>query len=91
MSFAAFAPMLGGLALSALSGLGGKKEKFGSTFSKGQRSLIDEVLQSVRGMKGNQDVSQNQNFQTGQGFLQSMFNDPEFFNRLGEGEYFEGV
>lgn len=68
--------------LTLLSGLTGDKGKHGSTYSKNQRGLIDEAINSIRGMQGNQDVTQNQNYQTGQDYLQSMFNDPEFFNRF---------
>ncbi len=70
------------MALGALGGLGGQGEKHGSTYSKGARSLIDEIIGSVKGMKGNQDITQNQNYQTGQDWLQSMFNDPSFFNQF---------
>ncbi len=53
----------------------------GSTYNKGQRSFIDNLLDQVKGM-GNQDITQNQNFQQGQGYLDSLFNDDDFFNSL---------
>jgi hypothetical protein len=42
--------------------------------------LIDQAVQSLRG--GAPNVEQNQNFQTGQNWLQSMFSDPSFFNQF---------
>lgn len=67
---------------SAAAGMGGKDEKHGSTYNKGQRSQIDQLLESLKGMQGSQDINQNPEFQTGQDWLQSMFNDPEFFNQF---------
>lgn len=68
---------------SALGGLTGDKAKQGSTYSKGARSAIDDILNSIKGMKGGaMDVTQNQNYQTGQDWLQSMFNDPQFFEQF---------
>lgn len=60
----------------------GNKGKEGSTYSKGQRSFIDQILEDLKGMRGSQNINQNPNFQTGENFLQSMFNDPEFFQRF---------
>lgn len=70
--------------LSAIGGLTGDKAKQGSTYTKGQRSTIDDILQSIKGMKsgGAQDITQNPSYQTGQDLLQSMFSDPEFFNQF---------
>ena len=71
--------LLGG----ALSGLGGKKGQTSSTFNKNQLGGIDEILNSIRGMRGGaQDITQNQGYQQGQGFLSSLFNDQDFFNRF---------
>lgn len=67
-------------ALGALSGLGGKSGERSSTYTKGQRSKIDEILQSLKGAPP--DITQNQNYQTGQDWLQSMFNDPQFFDQF---------
>lgn len=54
-----------------------------STFSKGQRGALDDILQSIKSMKNNaQDITQNQNYQTGQDWLQSMFSDPSFFDKF---------
>jgi len=69
--------------LSAIGGLTGDKAKQGSTYTKGQRNTIDDVLNSIRDMRGGaQDVTQNQNYQTGQDWLQGMFNDPQFFDQF---------
>ena len=69
--------------LSAIGGLTGSNAKQGSTYTKGQRNTIDDVLESIRGMRGGaQDITQNQNYQTGQDWLQSMFNDPQFFDKF---------
>jgi hypothetical protein len=68
--------------LSMIQGSMGKGGETSSTYSKGARSLIDDIIGSVKGMKGSQDITQNQNYQTGQDWLQSMFSDPEFFNKF---------
>lgn len=68
--------------LSAIGGLTGDKAKQGSTYSKGQRSAIDDILQSIKGMKGSQDITQQPGYQQGNEWLMSMFNDPEFFNQF---------
>lgn len=74
--------LLATLAGGALSGLGGKNEKQGSTYSKGQLGGIDNILNMLKGQNGNMDVTQNQNYQNGQDWLQSMFSDPDFFNKF---------
>lgn len=73
--------------MTAISGVGSaltsNQGRQSSTFNKGQRSAIDDILSSIKGMKGSaQDITQNQNYQTGQDWLQSMFNDPEFFKNF---------
>lgn len=74
--------LLTALVSGGLAGFGGKKEKFGSTYNKGQRSAIDDLLQNIKGQGGVPDVRQDQNYQTGQDWLQSMFNDPQFFDKF---------
>lgn len=64
---------------AAFGGMGGKSGQHGSTYSKNARGLIDETIESVRGMRGNQDVTQQPGYQTGLGWLQGLFDDPEFF------------
>jgi len=72
--------------MTAITGAGsaltGNKGERSSTFGKGQLGAIDDILSSIKGMKGNQDVTQNQNYQTGQDWLQSMFSDPSFFEKF---------
>lgn len=60
-------------------GMTGQDEKFGSTYGEGALSLLDEIQNSIKGKSGSQDITQDPNYQTGQNWLQSMFNDPEFF------------
>ncbi len=60
--------------------LGGQNAERGSSYNKGQLGLIDQAVQSLKG--GAPNVEQNQNFQTGQNWLQSMFSDPSFFNKF---------
>lgn len=73
-------------ALSAIfgitGGLTGSKGEKGSTYGKNQLGMIDQVLNQLSGMRGNTDITQNQNYGAGQDWLQSMFSDPEFFNKF---------
>jgi len=71
-------PML--MQLTKGSDMGGKDAERGSTYNKGQLGLIDQAVQSLRG--GAPNIEQNQNYQTGSNWLQSMFNDPQFFNQF---------
>jgi len=69
--------------LNGLSGMTGKGEKHGSTYSKGARNAIDDVLQSIKGMKGDSmDITQNQQYQQGNDYFNSLFNDQDFFNKF---------
>lgn len=69
--------------LSAIGGLTGDKAKQGSTYSKGARSAIDDVLESIKGMKGGaMDITQNPGYQQGNEWLQGLFNDPQFFQNF---------
>lgn len=71
--------LMGG-ASSLLGGLTGSKGETGSTYSKGQRQGIDDILQAIKGMRGgSQDITQQPGYQQGNEWLMSMFNDPEFF------------
>lgn len=76
--------MLATLAGGALSGLGGSKGEKGSTYNKGQLSAIDDILNSIQGMRGGgaEDVTQQPGYQQGNDWLMSMFNDPEFFKNF---------
>ncbi len=72
-------------ALAGLTGgLTGEKGKQGSTFNKNQLQGIDQILNDVRGMRnqGQQDITKNENFQGGQDWLSSLFNDQDFFNKF---------
>lgn len=72
--------------MSAISGitggLTGEKGKSGSTLNKNQLKGLDQVLNDVMGMRrqGQQDITQNQGFQSGQNWLNNLFNDENFFN-----------
>jgi|HubBroStandDraft_2_1064218.scaffolds.fasta_scaffold00031_7 hypothetical protein len=74
--------LLGSLVMGGLSGFGGKKEKHGSTYSKTQRRGLEEIMKDVMGMKGVQNITQQPGYQTGNEYLQSLFNNPDFFNRF---------
>lgn len=66
---------------TAAGGLTGSKGETGSTYSKPQKQGINDILDSIRGMKGGaMDITQNQGYGQGLDWLMSMFNDPEFFN-----------
>src|SRR5574338_812065 len=58
----------------------GGQGKHGSTYNKGQRGLIDELVSNVKGMGNQGNINQNPQFQQGQDWLMGLFNDPEFFN-----------
>src|SRR5439155_1733411 len=80
-------PMLLMALMTSITGAGSaltsNKGERSSSFSKNQLSGIDDILQSIKGMKGNaQDIQQNPNYQTGQDWLQSMFSDPQFFDKF---------
>lgn len=68
--------------LSAIGGLTGQKAQQGSTYSKGQRSTIDSILDQIRGGGGAPDINQNPQFQQSNEWLQSLFNDPAFFEKF---------
>ena len=74
--------MLASLASGLIGNFTGSKEEKGSTYGKGALGLIDQIQQQVSNMRGSGDVTQNQNYQTGQDWLQSMFSDPDFFNKF---------
>ncbi len=74
--------------LSAVSGLvgglTGEKGKSGSTYNKNQLKGLDQVLNDVMGMRnqGQNDITQNQNYQQGSGWLNDLFNDQNFFDKF---------
>lgn len=64
--------------INAVSGNQGGQ---GSTYTGEQRDYINDILQQIKGMSG-QDITQNPNYQQGQQWLSGLFNDPEFFNNF---------
>ncbi len=62
----------------------GSPGKQGSTYNKNQLSAFDQMLEQVMSMRGGgqTDITQNQNYQSGQDWLQSLFNDQGFFNKF---------
>lgn len=71
-------------AVGGLSGALGNKGETKSTYGKGALGTLDQLQNQVKGMgqQGAGDITQNQNYQQGQGWLNSLFNDPEFFNQF---------
>jgi hypothetical protein len=69
-------------ALGGLSGLGGDKAQKGSSFGENQLGGISDILQQIKGMGGAPDISQDQNFQNGQGWLNDLYNDENFFDKF---------
>jgi len=71
------------LILSALN-IGGSKGEMKSTYNKGQKGGINDILDAIKSMGGPQgaDITQNPQYQQGNEWLMSMFNDPEFFNKF---------
>jgi len=72
-------------AISSIVGnLSGEKGKSGSTYNKGQLSLIDKAIDSIKSGFGGpqQDITQSQPYQQGNDFFNSLFNDQDFFNKF---------
>lgn len=67
--------------MNFLETLFGSPSKQGSTFNPNQLSLIDQIIQQVKGM-GNQDITQNQSYQSGQNWINDLFNDENFFQNF---------
>lgn len=67
--------------LSALN-VGGSNASTSSTYNKSQKQGIEGILDMLKGMKGQSDINQNPQFQQGQEWLSSLFNDPEFFKNF---------
>jgi hypothetical protein len=68
-----------GPALMALN-KGGKEGEFGSTYSQAQQGAQNQFIGGLP--QGQQDITQNQNYQTGTSYLNDLFNDPNFFNKF---------
>jgi len=80
-------PMMMMMLMTAINGAGAamtsNKGEKSSSFSSGQQGGIDDILQSIKAMQGGaQDITQNQNYQQGGQWLNSLFNDPEFFKNF---------
>ncbi len=73
--------MLASLVTGGLGAMGGKEGEFKSTYNPGQLSNIDDINNYIKSQMGggNQDITQNQNYQQGSQWLNDLFNDPEFF------------
>ena len=75
--------MLSSLLTGGLGALTGNKGEQKSSFSKPQQQTINDMIQSIKGMRGGaMDVTQNPQYQQGQGFLNSLYNDPSFFQNI---------
>jgi hypothetical protein len=79
-----WAPLAIAGATALANGIFGSKPKTGSTYSSNAKSYIDESIDYLRGMRANggMDITQNQGYQQGQDWLNSLFNDPEFFKNM---------
>lgn len=75
--------MLASLVSSGLGAFTGEKGEQKSSFSKPQQQTINDILQSIKGMRGGaQDVTQNPQYQGGNEWLNSLFNDEDFFKNM---------
>lgn len=67
---------------AALSQLGSNGEH-GSTYTKTQRQGINDIFDTIKGLKNSSsDIQSQPGYQQGYDWLLSMFNDPEFFNKF---------
>lgn len=64
----------------AMKAIGGDEGGFGSTYNPNQLGMMDQILNSLKG--GAPNIENNQNYQQGQDWLHSLFNDPEFFKNM---------
>ncbi len=67
--------------IQSLFGSPGEKS---SSYGGNQLSLIDQIIQQVKGMQqgGGADLNQSQGYNQGQDWLNSLFNDPQFFQNM---------
>lgn len=81
-----FDPGMAMAALSAITNLMGQSQgndaQQQSSFSKPQQGGINDILNSIKGMKGNMDITQNQGYKNGQNWLHDLFNDQNFFDKF---------
>lgn len=76
--------MIQGMGKGGMGDFGGKDAEYGSTYGKGALSTLDDIQRQVKNMgnRGTGDITQNQNYNQGQNWLNSLFNDPQFFNQF---------
>jgi hypothetical protein len=67
---------------SGMGGMGGNKGEFKSSFGQNQQGGINDIMEMLKGMKGNADITQNQGYQQGQQWLNDLFNDENFFKNF---------
>lgn len=75
--------LLASLVSGGVGALTGNKGEQKSSFSKPQQGGINDILSAIKGMRGGaQDVTQSPQFQQGNDFLNSLFNDQSFFENI---------
>jgi len=74
--------MLASLFSTGMGMMNGKDAEQKSSYSPGQQAGINDILNMVKGMKGNADITQNQGFQSGQNWINDLFNDQNFFDKF---------
>lgn len=68
--------------MTAISALYNSKGEKSSTYSKGQEKLIDQATEAALGRGAPPGIEQNKQYQQGGEWLNSLFNDPEFFRKF---------
>lgn len=68
--------------LPALLNIGGSDAETKSSYNKGQKGGVDDIMAFLKGQGGNMDISQNPQYQQGNEWLQSLFNDEGFFKNF---------
>ena len=75
--------LLASLVSGGIGALTGKPGEQKSSFDSGQKEGLQGILDSIKGMKGGaQDITQQPQYQQGQDWLSSLFNDEDFFNKF---------
>ncbi len=77
MIMALMSAITGGL--GAMNGNEGEQK---SSYSEGQQGGINDILNMVKGMKGQGDITQNQGYQSGNQWINDLFNDQNFFDKF---------
>lgn len=68
--------------IPALMNAGGKNGEMKSTYNEGQQGGINDIMQFLKGQQGNMDITQNPQYQQGNEWLNSLFNDEGFFKNF---------